>query len=102
MWIVLAFVAAATGGQGAGVPGHADLQRMFALMDRDRDGFVAAHEQPRVTRARADGSNRVEIRPSRSWISRYDSDGDGRVSQREFVSRASAEISTYTASSRQN
>jgi Ca2+-binding EF-hand superfamily protein len=102
MWIVLAIAAAAAGGQGAGMPGHADLQRMFALMDRDRDGFVTANEQPRVTRTRAEGPNRVEIRPSRSWIASYDFDGDGRVSRREFVGRAAAEISTYTASARRN
>ena len=102
MWTVLAIVAAAAGGQGAGTPGHADLQNMFALMDRDRNGFVTADEQPRVARIRAEGANRVEIRPSSSWISSYDSDGDGRVSRREFVGRAAAEVSAYEARARRN
>ena len=100
MWILLAIAAAV--GQGAGAPTGADLQHMFTLMDRDRDGFVTATEQPRVTRARAEGPHRVEIRPGRSWISSYDTDGDGRVSRREFLSRAAAEVSAYESGARRN
>jgi Ca2+-binding EF-hand superfamily protein len=97
MLIVLAMAAAAA---GQGAPSGADLQNMFRAMDRDGNGYVTANEQPRVTRISVDGPNRATIRPSRSWISSYDANGDGRVSQREFVSGATAEIAAYNARSR--
>ncbi len=96
MWIMLAAPAAA----GQAVPSEADLRSVFRMFDQDRNGFVTADEQPRVTRITVNGPQRAEIRPSRSWIAQYDGDGDGRVSEREFVIRAAAEIASYASRDR--
>jgi Ca2+-binding EF-hand superfamily protein len=73
---------------------------MFALMDRDGNGYVTSSEQPRVPRIAVNGPGRGEIRPGRSWISSYDSDGDGRVSRSEFVRRAAAEVAAHEGAAR--
>ena len=98
MWMVMGLLAAA--GAHSGAPDRAELQQMFALMDRDGNGYVTSSEQPRVPRVTVNGPGRGEIRPGRTWISSYDSDGDGRVSRREFVSRAAAEISAHEGTAR--
>ena len=90
MWILLALATAAAGGQDA--PDRNDLQTMFQLMDRNGDGYISANEAPRVTRVRAASAQTGAVRPGAEWIEGYDRDGDGRVSQAEFVSGAESEI----------
>ena len=88
MWMVLAMIAAA-GGPGAA--DRADLETMFALMDRNGDGYVTANEAPRITQVRAAAVQAAAVRPGNSWIARYDRDGDGKVSEVEFVDGSLAE-----------
>ena len=84
MWILLVLTTAAAVGQAA--PERTELQSMFELMDRNGDGFITANEAPRVTRVRAASVQTGDSRPGPGWIEGHDSDGDGRVSQAEFVS----------------
>ena len=67
MWILLALVTAAAGGQDA--PDRTDLQTMFQMMDRNGDGYISANEAPRVTRVRA-ASVQTGVRPSRRRMDR--------------------------------
>ena len=90
MWIVLAAMVGATAGQGA--PDRTDLQTMFQLMDRNGDGYITANEAPRITQVRTASLQSGASRPGAEWIEGYDRDGDGRVSQNEFVSGAEGEI----------
>ena len=60
-------------------------------MDRNGDGYITVNEAPRVTRVRAASVQTGASHPSTGWIEGYDSDGDGRVSQAEFVSGAKGE-----------
>ena len=90
MWIVLVALASAAAGQNA--PDRTELQKMFGLMDRNGDGYISANEAPRVTRVRAASVQTGTGRPGAGWIEDYDRDGDGRVSQSEFVGGAEGEI----------
>jgi hypothetical protein len=75
-------------------PDRGDLELMFSALDLNRDGYVTRSEEPRLSNARSrDG--RATIRLVGSWVERYDSNGDARVSRQEFLSRAQAEIAAY-------
>jgi hypothetical protein len=76
MWIVLVIAAA------AGADAQTALETRFQAMDRDRNGFITANEAPRV--AGAGGGS--------AWIAGYDSDGDARVSAREYLERGQASL----------
>jgi Ca2+-binding EF-hand superfamily protein len=89
MWILFALATAAAGGQNA--PDRTGLLSMFQLMDRNGDGYITTNEAPRVTRVRAASVQTGASHPSTGWIEDYDRDGDGRVSQAEFVSSAEDE-----------
>ena len=93
MWTVLAMIAAAAGGQGA--PDRGDLQNFFRAMDRNGDGYLTANEAPRVTAIRGEGVGNVRTQSGSSWVARYDRDGDGRISQAEYVSGSMAEMAAY-------
>ena len=90
MWILVALAAATAGGQSA--PDRSDLQAMFEMMDRNGDGYITANEAPRVTRVRAASVQTGAARANSEWIAGHDLDGDGRVSQAEFVGGAEAGI----------
>ena len=93
MWTDLAMIAAAAGGQGA--PDRAELQQIFRLMDRNGDGYLTTNEVPRVTQVRGEGVGNVRVQSGSSWVSRYDRDGDNRISQSEYVNGSLAEMAAY-------
>jgi hypothetical protein len=60
---------------------RAALVRHFAIQDRNRSGFIEAAEAPS---AHIPGHGEL----ADMWIVHYDSDGDGKVSQAEMLSRS--------------
>lgn len=59
------------------------IERRFAMMDRNRDGFLAENEAPRSSRARCGGDSSETA--AASWVADFDGNGDGRVDREEFV-----------------
>ncbi len=66
------------------------LVSSFGTMDRDKSGFIEPLEAPRVAVRVENASERTEIagvQGQNMWIVRHDRDGDGKVSEAEFVAQ---------------